>query len=478
MYFKIKDNILFRQYEEYGYITDNSLFGYSLFRDNATMPGEKYVSDIAAVMLGTLNKSPQHIDDVIKQLLEIFVDVDYDELKQDTIEFFLKLADEGFLDFGETIEQCNAHKIGELTQQVSIETEDMVVTKEDCSLNISNDYDLLRSIHIEVANECNERCVHCYIPHELKTKVIDANLFYKIVDEARDLNILNVTISGGEPLIHREFLAFLARCRELDFSVNVLTNLTLLTDEMVVEMKKNPLLSVQTSIYSMDPAVHDSITQVKGSFEKTKNSLLKLLSEGIPVQISCPIMKQNKDTFRDVIEWGREHNVDVAVDYVIFAAYDHSNCNLVNRLSLDEVEVAFDKQITIEHAKELKEKAKEKYALKPTDPICTVCRYYFCVSAEGDVFPCVGWQSKKIGNLKENTIKDIWETSKDVQELRCITRNSFPKCLDCDDRGYCNICMMCNSNENRDGDPFVVNEYHCKVASMTHLKVNSMLNME
>ena len=43
-------------------------------------------------------------------------------------------------------------------------------------------------------------------------------------------------------------------------SVNVLSNLTLLNDEMVAEMKLNPLLSVQTSVYSMIPDIHDGIT--------------------------------------------------------------------------------------------------------------------------------------------------------------------------------------------------------------------------
>ena len=84
----------------------------------------------------------------------------------------------------------------------------------------------------------------------------------------------------------------------------------------------------------MDPSVHDSITKVKGSFDKTKNGVLKLLSAGIPLQISCPIMKQNKDSFIDVVKWGNKNNIAVLVDYVIFAAYDNSNCNLINRLSL------------------------------------------------------------------------------------------------------------------------------------------------
>lgn len=49
-----------------------------------------------------------------------------------------------------------------------------------------------------------------------------------------------------------------------------LVNLTLLNDEIIEEMKTNPLLGVQVSLYSMNSHIHDKITQMKGSFEKQK----------------------------------------------------------------------------------------------------------------------------------------------------------------------------------------------------------------
>ena len=97
----------------------------------------------------------------------------------------------------------------------------------------------LRSIHIEIADACNERCVHCYIPNERKNNAIDPALFYRLIEEGRKMNIIHVTLSGGEPLLHKDILGFLKRCRELDLSVNVLSNLTLLTDDILSEMKKN-----------------------------------------------------------------------------------------------------------------------------------------------------------------------------------------------------------------------------------------------
>lgn len=473
MYFKIKRKILFRQYDEYGYITDNSMFGYKFLDKNGYTPGEKYVSESASVMLGLLSKKPQDIDDIVGKLLNIFEGVEYEELKQDTVGFFMQLVDEGFLSCGESVEKCNDCDNIALLDEIERTPKGAVVVKEDCSRDIFNQNDFLRSIHIEIANECNERCVHCYIPHELKNKVIDTDLFYQVVEDGRAMNVINITISGGEPLLHKNFLNFLVRCRELDLSVNVLTNLTMLTDEIISEMKKNPLLSVQTSIYSMDPVIHDTITKVIGSFEKTKNSVLKLCIAGIPVQISCPIMKQNKDSFTDVIEWGNKNNIQVAVDYVIFAEYDNSNRNLINRLSLEEVDVLFDKQISEEYANTLNEIARGKCEFTANDPICTICRYYLCISAEGDVFPCVGWQTNKIGNLNRNSIKEIWETSGKIKELRQIKRNSFLKCVTCEDRGYCTVCMMCNSNEN--GDAMKINDFHCKIASKMHSKVNEYI---
>lgn len=473
MYYKIRNDILFRRYNGYGYITDNSEFGYQLLNNSRRFSGEKYVSESGAVMLAALSKTPRHIDDIIEELIQVFVGVEYDTLKQDTVDFFQWLSGEGYLSIGETFDICQNQEIAGALRMSKTETVRADVQTENCENGLISPNDFLRSIHIEIASACNERCVHCYIPHECKNKTIDPELFYQILEDGRRMNIIHVTLSGGEPLLHRELVGFLARCRELDLSVNVLSNLTLLTDDIVSEMKKNPLLSVQTSIYSMNPSVHDSITKLEGSFEKTKSGLLQLYSAGIPLQISCPVMKQNKDSFLDVIRWGQKYHIAVAVEPMIFAAYDRSGSNLANRLSLEDFEDAVDKQLPEGYADIMREVAKEKELLTGDNPICSICRYSFCVSAKGDVFPCAGWQTNIIGNLNRQTIREIWETSEMIQKLRLIKRERFPKCVACKDRGYCTVCMMCNSNENPDGDAFRVNDFHCKVAAVIHNKVDA-----
>lgn len=475
MYYKIRNDVLFRKCQGHGYIADNSEYGYRMLNDNRQYLGEKYVSASGAIMLSMLSKSPRSIDDVVEELSQIFTGVEYEMLKQDTAEFFDLFVDEGFLSRGEAIDTCTDQFIENIPKLSGCDQIQDGIVKNDCTGGDISPNEFLRSIHIEIADACNERCIHCYIPNERKNNVIDSALFYRIIEEGRKMNIIHVTLSGGEPLLHKDILGFLKRCRKLELSVNILSNLTLLTDDIISEMKKNSLLSVQVSLYSMDAVVHDSITKLNGSFEKTKNGILRLCDEGIPVQISCPIIKQNKDSYIDVLHWGWAHNIAVATEPVIFAAYDHSGCNLENRLSIEEVDDVLTVQMQEGYAESIRKTAKDKEKLTENDPICSVCRYSFCVMASGKVFPCAGWQNNVIGDLNRQTVQEVWETSDKIKELRQIKWSRFSQCVDCRDRGYCTVCMMWNSNENSDGDPFKINEHRCNVAAITHRKVDSVL---
>ena len=478
MYYKLSRDVLFRKYDEYGLITDNSEYGYRMLNDKRRTLGEKYVSKSGAFMLATLNRTPKYIDDIVDELIKIFIGVDFNTLKKDTIDFFQYFVEEGFLCFGETMERCKEKNNSLTSTTERISDSAIVVGLDDCVNSTFKSHEFLRSIHIEIANACNERCVHCYIPHKYKTDTMNSDMFYQIVEEGRDMNIIHVTLSGGEPLLHNDIIGFLKRCRELDLSVNVLSNLTLLTDEITDEMKRNPFLSVQTSLYSMNSDIHDKITMMSGSFDKTVNGIKRLIKAGIPVQISCPVMKQNKDDFVNVIRWGRSHNISVAVEPVIFASYDHTGENLSNRLSIEEIGEAIDYQFGEGYASVIRSLAKEKEGFKADDPICSICIYSFCISVSGEVYPCVGWQTNVIGNIDKQKLCEIWEESEEIKKLRKVKRKNFPKCVNCEDRGYCTVCMMSNSNENPDGDAFRINEFHCEVAALKHKKMMEYSNKQ
>jgi radical SAM protein with 4Fe4S-binding SPASM domain len=284
------------------------------------------------------------------------------------------------------------------------------------------------------------------------------------------MGLLNLTLSGGEPMLHKHFPDFLRKAKEYDFSINILSNLTLLNDEIIAEMKANRLSSVQVSLYSMDPVIHDSITKLQGSFVKTRDAILRLIENDIPLQISCPTMKQNKNCYVDVLNWAQEHRVRAVTDYIMMARYNHTTGNLDNRLSLDEVGKVINDIIGNDQSYQEKMKAadlgKEDSHDTGSDIVCGVCVSSLCMIANGNTYPCAGWLDYVCGNVRETPLREIWKDSPKVKYLRGLRKKDFPKCLTCPDKSFCAMCMVRNANENQDGDPLKINEHFCKVAAL------------
>jgi radical SAM protein with 4Fe4S-binding SPASM domain len=271
-------------------------------------------------------------------------------------------------------------------------------------------------------------------------------------------------------MLHKKFCDFLHKAKEYDFSIGILSNLTLLNDEILAEMKANRLSSVQVSLYSMDPDIHDSITRCPGSFYKTRDAILRLIENDIPLQISCPTMKQNKDSYVKVLNWAHEHKCRATTDYIMMARYDHTTGNLDNRLTLDEAGELINSIITDDKnyqqevsGSDFEERDQRN---RSNDRVCGVCSSSICMVANGNVYPCSGWQDYICGNLHEMPLKEIWENSLKVKYLRSLRKKDFPKCLNFPDSGFCAMCMVRNANEDPEGNPLHINEHFCKVAAL------------
>jgi radical SAM protein with 4Fe4S-binding SPASM domain len=476
LFFKQKSDVLFRNYETFGYITDNRNFGYKQTNNHKDNIGDKIVSQSGAVFLSVLGRKPQSLNELAQKIIKLFTGiVNIETIKNDAKEFYSMLEQDGFIVSGETPQECDEKDTGfsyRILKPKAIEEDSfpVVMRHKKSTQEFLDEYfrgkPQLTSLHIEITSRCNEKCVHCYIPHDKKITDIEPDLFYDILRQCKKMNLLNLTLSGGEPMIHKNFCEFLRKCKEYDFSVNVLSNLTLLNNEIITEMKTNRLLGVQVSLYSMNPNIHDKITQMKGSFEKTKSAILRLIENDIPLQINCPIMKQNKNCYGDVLDWAEKHNIHAGNDYVMIARHDNTTENLNNRLSLDEIEKVINEKIMndTKYLEQMKKEddIEEKYALD--DIVCSVCHLSICVADNGNVYPCVGWQSFVVGNLKETSLKEIWDNSKKVQYLRNLRKKDFPKCIQCPDKAFCVMCMVRNANEHPNGDPLTINQYFCSIA--------------
>jgi radical SAM protein with 4Fe4S-binding SPASM domain len=170
------------------------------------------------------------------------------------------------------------------------------------------------------------------------------------------------------------------------------------------------------------------------------------------------------------LNWAQEHKVRAVTDYIMMAKYDHTTDNLDNRLSLDEVANVINDIIVndSEYQKEMANADIDTADKRDTsnDIVCGVCVSSICMVANGNVYPCAGWQDYVVGNLKETSLKSLWDNSPKANYLRGLRKKDFPKCLSCADKSFCAMCMVRNANENADGDPLKINEHFCKVAAL------------
>lgn len=472
MYYSLKTDCYFRKYGEIGYIS------------RPIITTEEVVDEIGAIFLGKLSYEPIHIDTIVEELLEEFVGVTKEQLTHDISEFYTNLKNDGFLNANSQIEKFDNLGFDYSTLEGKL-AYSLKPQLEESSSHFLREYftnePYLHTFHIELTSKCNERCIHCYIPHEDKTTHIDYELMINTLQQCKEMNVMTIVFSGGEPMLHPNFCNFLKIAKDMDFNVTILSNLTMVTDEIIDALMYKHASCVNVSLYSMNPKIHDEITTVKGSFDKTLNNILKLIENNIPIQINCPVMKQNKDSFYEVIEWGQNHKCTVNTDYLIMARSDRTTDNLVNRLSeedLKEVIGHFLKSDVVvkSNVESFNEYEQEDTGMNPEDRVCGVGITTLCMVSNGDVYPCAGWQKYVCGNIKDTSLRTIWQDSPQVNYLRSLRQKDFNKCIDCKDKDFCLMCMSRNSNEDENGDIFNIPQITCDAARIHHKMVVDLKN--
>ena len=473
MLIRISKNSFKRATKKYGYIT------------NQLTRHDRVYDEFGADLLREISREPKEINEIINHLLLIYEDIDFDALKSDFMEFAVSLERDKFVVMGHTIEELDVKDESftyavdnpkTLATDYSQHTQEKVCENtQDFFLEEIQGRPLISCLQFELSSRCNERCIHCYIPNGKKNNGFDMPMakVKDILDQFAEMGGIHVTLSGGEAFLHKDLLEIVDYCREKDLKITILSNLLSLKDEQIPRLKKANISLIQVSLYSMDSEIHDTITTVKGSFLRTKSAIEKLVAADIPVQISCPIMKANKKGYNKVLDYAKSKRIKAQTDYIMMARSDLDTDNLANRLSLDETEqllreiIQHDTVYKDETLQKLPVSDEIKYNLNRylKQPVCGVGYDNCCISANGDVYPCAGWQDYVLGNVYKQSLKEIWESSERIKELRKITQASFPQCIECDARDYCSRCLVRNYNESG-GDMFAINKHFCDVAHL------------
>jgi radical SAM protein with 4Fe4S-binding SPASM domain len=294
------------------------------------------------------------------------------------------------------------------------------------------------SVHLDLTYRCNERCIHCYLDHDDHGEMTTAEI-KDLLDQMADAGVFYLTLSGGEILMRRDFFEIVEHARARTFCIKLKTNGVLIREKEAERLRALGVESVQISVYSHRPEVHDAVTKMPGSFRQTIEAVRFLRKQGLHVTIANVLMIQNAQDYSGVKALAAELGASFTMDPTITPMMDGDRSTLelnVDKAALKEV---FRDEALVGNVEEFcappRGVDEEALDMLPCSAGHTACY----VSPYGDVYPCVQFPLPT-GNVRTTKFLDIWRDSPQFKEVRSITLRDMPSCSQCTHGATCTRC--------------------------------------
>ncbi|MDD3740434.1 MAG: radical SAM protein [Bacteroidales bacterium] len=188
-------------------------------------------------------------------------------------------------------------------------------------------------IALEVNNSCNQKCIFCYnhIPHNNKNKGSNYIKLKKVLKQVYShANVDSITFTGGEPLIEERLPELVLFAKMKNSLTTIISNGTLFSDQIInnLVLIKNDLF--QLPIHSFSAEIHDKMTGLTGSHEKSVIALQKLKAKKANVVAVIVLTSQNAETISKTIDF----IINLGIKQI---SVDRYNIGGVNKKTADKI---------------------------------------------------------------------------------------------------------------------------------------------
>lgn len=304
---------------------------------------------------------------------------------------------------------------------------------------------------IALTYRCQNRCTFCYASspdrgpqvREMTTAEVE-RILDRIMDEA---HCPTVSFTGGEPTLRDDLPELIAYAKSKGMRANLITNgLRCASPEYVETLAKAGLDSAQVSLEGPTAAVHDTIVQRPGAFERTTQAVHTLRKAGIHTHTNTTICGGNRAHLLTLVDFIAEE---------LHSEYFSMNMVIRTGSALQHPEDDVSYREIGAHIQAVQERAKEKgtrlvwYSPLPYclfNPIvhelgsksCACVDGLLSVNPAGELLPCSSFE-RGIGNLLEKPFAEVWYS----RTALYWRRKEFlpPPCRRCEMRHIC--CGAC-----------------------------------
>lgn len=353
------------------------------------------------------------------------------------------------------------------------------------------------SLHIFVlTNSCNLRCIYCQAKKDSKYKLgmMTLETASKAVEFALQSpnNYLTFEFQGGEPLLNFEALKHIVEYTECKkgnrhIQYNLVSNITKMTPEIISFIKKYNI-GVSTSLDG-DETVHDinrSYATGAGTYCSVVTAIKDIRKQGVYIGAIQTTSKYGLSNAKELVDT----YINNKMEYIFIRPLTPLGCAFKEWDTIGyspEEFIEFYKEcfnyiieanksgirLVEGHAsiflrKILKLESGNYMELRsPCGGAIGQIAYYY----DGDIYTCdegrmlgeMGNKEFKLGNVFDNTYRDIIYSPKCTAVMAASFLGSIPECCDCVYLPYCGTCPVLNFALENDIFPRTSNNYRCKI---------------
>lgn len=350
--------------------------------------------------------------------------------------------------------------------------------------NIVNKYSMLKlpiNVGFELTPYCNFNCKMCYI-HDLnlRSPYLKKEKWIEFAKQAKELGVLFILLTGGEPLVHPEFKEIYRELKNMGMVLTLNTNASLIDEKMADFFKEDLPRRINISLYGTTNEIYEELCEIKNGFDKVDKAIQLLKERNVPIKINIIANTLNYDNLDEMYEYCRKNNLTVEANSYLYEPIRKEKGKQQYRLEPSKMAIANVKWDEYRFSKEIMEircnDAKnilENYQAPTTNETMSLqCRAgtsSFWICWNGNAIPCVNIPTTQVSLLR-HTMEEAWNQI--LQETSNIKVSK--KCHECLLRRFCQSCGAIAYHENKKFDeiPTVICETTLEQVKILASRVN------
>ena len=321
----------------------------------------------------------------------------------------------------------------------------------------------LGQLDIELTERCNNDCIHCCInlpaaDRSARERELETSQAERILKEAASLGVLDVRITGGEPLLRPDFEELYLFARRLGLKVLLFTNARLITARLAgLFARIPPLIPIEITVYGMSAESYEAVSRVEGSFAQFWRGMELLRDRNVPFTVKSALLPPNRHEVNIFESWAAEIPwMDNPPNYALFFEKRHRNDDPEKDRRIQALRLSPEEALAVmtREPQQYRQGASDfcRTFLGPPGDKLFNCGsgHACCMDAYGRLQPCMGLRAPELtydlsnGSLEE-AVRDFFPR---LRDLRAVNPQYLDRCARCFLKGLCEQCPAKSWVEN------------------------------